>query len=167
MQPVTLQDFLKRARPYERSSIPFSPALRKTAFISALAIISSMYLYASLSFLERAAGSPFYLVFGGFLRMFFGLLRLAFPWPLLGGGLALFAFGTLLLLTRGFTRGRLLLHWVTFILVLVGAAAGSILLVVLTITVISAFIWITLGFILLALVVFLLWIFFRVLLFVI
>ena len=166
MQPVTLRDFIRRSRPYERASISFSPALRKSALRSALSLVGSMGFYASLSFLETAAGSPFYLVFGEFLRLFFALLQLTLPWPILASGLALLVFGILYLLTRGFSRGWLLLHWATFILVLVGAAAGSILVVVLTITLINAAIWIALGFILLLLAVFLIWILYRVLLFV-
>ena len=167
MQPVTLRDFLKRARPYELSSISFSQALRKTALISTLALVGSMGFYASLSFLETAAGSPFYLVFGEFLRLFFALLQLTLPWPILASGLPLVVFGILYLLTRGFSRGRLLLHLATFILVMVGAAAGAILGVVLIITLINAAIWITLGFSLLVLAVFLLRILYRILLFLI
>jgi hypothetical protein len=96
------------------------------------------------------------------METFLAQLHLLLPWPLLIGGIALLAFGLLLAMTKGFSQGRLILHWATFILVIISAVIGFGPVVVLTVTLFNAAIWILLGLIPLAFIVSLFWILFQV-----
>ena len=159
MEPVTLNDLLKKAQPYEDLAVPFSPALRRSAQLSTAAIMIATIVYWLLPSSPSVTGSSFYLVLGDRLASMINIVQAALPYLQTLNAVSVMLSGLLIMLTNRFVKGRELLHWLTFGVVLVGLVNTVVVIMLSGVLIINLFLWGTI----IAVVVFAIWVLVRVL----
>lgn len=131
MQPVTLETFLEKARPWEHWRAPLDPKLRDAEILGGISAIATPALLWLIPILGGFGATPFFFFFGAQFSGVFSLLEFLRPllvivdivtfvlWLMVGAG------------TNDFTAGRRGWHRVAFVVAALGAVSPFVLTLVL------------------------------------
>jgi len=142
LQRATLPQLLERAVPYEEWRAPFDPKLRVLTWLAGAALLAHLLFLAGLPWFLRASHSDFFLVFGGTLHGLLLWIADHIPMLLALNIVALLVYLWLAWRTQGMRAGRLDWHRLAFGEVVAGAAGAFPLAVSLFFILLNLVLWI-------------------------